>query len=234
MALSEPVAISLGYVGVYLVPAGDGCVLVDTGAYGSEDKIFAGMAKHGLAPEAIRLIFITHAHGDHIGSLLAIARRAQAPVLASRLEAPALEAGRGLNPHGLTPFGKAMALLMTKTHMADMPAETPCKVDVVVDDERSLADFGVAGRAIATPGHTSGSLSLLLASGEAFVGDLCARVPLVGRSYVPFFGDSDRATVYASWQRLLDAGARRIYPDHGDPFPAAVLRRELARAGVGR
>ncbi|MHB1416368.1 MAG: hypothetical protein ACYC1C_14050 [Chloroflexota bacterium] len=49
MALKEPVAISLGFVGVYLVPADEGCVLVDTGVPGQEEKIFAGMARHGLA-----------------------------------------------------------------------------------------------------------------------------------------------------------------------------------------
>lgn len=230
MALHEPVAISLGFVGVYLVPAGDGYVLVDAGMQGSVAKIFADMAKHGLVPEAIRLIFITHAHGDHVGSLQAIARRTHAPVLASRLEAPAIEGGHCLHPHGLTPFGKAFALVMNMARWADTPSDSPCPVDVMVDDERSLADFGVAGRAVHTPGHTAGSLSLLLDSGEAFVGDLCAKVPVVGGSYVPFFGDGDRGTVYASWQRLLDAGATRIYPDHGAPFPAAALRQELARS----
>lgn len=108
-------------------------------------------------------------------------------------------------------------------------AGLPCPPDILVDDELPLADFGVRGRALHTPGHTSGSLSLLLDDGSAFVGDLCARIPLIGgRSYVPFFGE-DQEIVYASWRRLLAAGATRIYPDHGPAFPASALRDELAR-----
>jgi hydroxyacylglutathione hydrolase len=42
-----------------------------------------------------------------------------------------------------------------------------------------LLEFGVDGRIVHTPGHTSGSISLLLDSGEAFVGDLAV-------NYLPF------------------------------------------------
>lgn len=228
MALTEPVAIPLGFVGVYLVPAGEGCVLVDAGVPGQAEKIFAGLARHGLRPEDLRLIFITHAHGDHMGSLKALAERSGAPVLASRLEAPALASGNTLRPRGFTTFGKVLSLFMGRFVKA--ASGFPCAPDVLVDDELSLVEFGLRGRALHTPGHTAGSLSLLLDSGEAFVGDLCAKLPLFGGgSYVPFFADGDLATIHASWQRLLDAGATVIYPDHGQSFPASALKEEMAR-----
>jgi hydroxyacylglutathione hydrolase len=44
--------------------------------------------------------------------------------------------------------------------------------EILVDEEMDLLEFGVNGRIVHTPGHTSGSISLLLDSGEAFVGDL--------------------------------------------------------------
>jgi glyoxylase-like metal-dependent hydrolase (beta-lactamase superfamily II) len=100
-----------------------------------------------------------------------------------------------------------------------------------VDEECSLTGFGVAGRVLHTPGHTAGSLSLLLDSGDAFVGDLVAKIPVVGRTYVPFFSDGGRATVHASWRRLLAAGADRIYPAHGECLGADDLRDELVRVG---
>ncbi|MHB1416369.1 MAG: MBL fold metallo-hydrolase [Chloroflexota bacterium] len=171
---------------------------------------------------------MTHAHGDHMGSLKAIAERTHAPVLAQRIEAPALASGNALRPRGLTTLGKVVTVFTGL--FARTASGSPCPPDIVVDDERSLAHFGVQGRAIHTPGHSAGSLTLLLDSGEAFVGDLCAKYPLIGGgSYVPFFGD-DRETVYRSWERLLAAGATCIYPGHGSPFPASELREELARA----
>ena len=229
--LVKPVLIPLGFVGVYLVPAEGGCALVDTGVPGQEGRIFAAMAEHGLAPESIRLVFVTHAHGDHIGSLQAVVARSHAPVLVSRIEAPALASGRALRPAGITFAGWLMSKAMGA--FASAASGSPVKPDVEVDDEIRLDEFGVKGRAIHTPGHTAGSLSLLLDdTGEAFVGDLCAKYPVIsGGSYVPFFGDS-RETVYASWRRLLDAGATLFYANHSrEPIPADVLRDELARAG---
>ena len=232
MALEGPVLVPLGMVGVYLVPAEGGCVLVDAGVPGQEDRIFAAMAEHGLTPQCLRLIFVTHAHGDHMGSLRAVAEASHAPVLAHRIEAPVLASGQALHPQGLTTAGKVMSSVMGRFVTA--ASGYPCKPDVEVDDELSLDAFGVKGRAIHTPGHTPGSLSLLLDSGEAFVGDLCAKFPVIsGGSYVPFFGDS-RETVYASWRRLLDAGATLLYSAHSrEPIPADVLRSELARAKRG-
>jgi glyoxylase-like metal-dependent hydrolase (beta-lactamase superfamily II) len=231
MALQAPAAISLGLVSVFLVPADWGCVLVDAGVPGQEGRILAGLAKHGLGPDAVRLIFVTHAHGDHVGSLHALAERTAAPVLVHRSEAPALASGVALRPHGLTTVGKIAAALTGR--FATAASGRPCQPDIEVDEERSLADFGVRGRAIHTPRHTAGSLSLLLDSGEAFVGDLCANYGVVSRgSYVPMFGE-DRQAVYASWSRLLDAGATRLYPSHGAPFPASALKAELARVRPG-
>jgi glyoxylase-like metal-dependent hydrolase (beta-lactamase superfamily II) len=36
----------------------------------------------------------------------------------------------------------------------------------------SLANMGIPGRVIHTPGHTAGSVSLLLDTGEVFAGDM--------------------------------------------------------------
>lgn len=53
MKLDKPVGISLGFANVFLIPAAEGCVPVDTGAPGSEEEIFAGMARYGLAPSPL-------------------------------------------------------------------------------------------------------------------------------------------------------------------------------------
>jgi glyoxylase-like metal-dependent hydrolase (beta-lactamase superfamily II) len=105
----------------------------------------------------------------------------------------------------------------------------PAEVDVPLGDEGlSLSDYGIPGRVLYTPGHSSGSVSILLDSGEAFVGDLAMNTfPLRLSPGLPVLAE-DPAAVIASWELLLEAGATEVYPAHGKPFPAEVMRRAIA------
>jgi glyoxylase-like metal-dependent hydrolase (beta-lactamase superfamily II) len=105
----------------------------------------------------------------------------------------------------------------------------PTKVDVTLGDEGlPLSHFGIPGRVLYTPGHSSGSVSVLLDSGEAFVGDLAMNTfPLRLSPGLPIFAENPSAVI-ASWELLLEAGARVVYPAHGKPFPADVIRRAIA------
>ena len=78
-----------------------------------------------------------------------------------------------------------------------------------------------------TPGHTLGSTSVLLNSGEAFVGDLAMSAKVMRLNPgMPIFAE-DMDLVKASWKKLLDLGAKTIYPAHGKPFSAEVFRQQL-------
>jgi len=66
---------------------------------------------------------------------------------------------------------------------------------------------------------------VLLDNGEAFVGDLAMnQFPLCLRPGPPIFAD-DLGLVRRSWELLLERGAGMIYPAHGKPFPADLLRQ---------
>lgn len=87
---------------------------------------------------------------------------------------------------------------------------------------------GKPGRVIHTPGHTMGSLSIVLESGEAFVGDLVMNFGFMRRGPgLPLFAE-DVNLVVKSWKKLLDSGVKMIYPAHGKPFPVALLEKLAA------
>jgi glyoxylase-like metal-dependent hydrolase (beta-lactamase superfamily II) len=44
---------------------------------------------------------------------------------------------------------------------------------------------------------------------------------------LPIFAE-DPSAVIDSWKMLLEAGAKVVYPAHGKPFPADVIRRAIA------
>ena len=99
-------------------------------------------------------------------------------------------------------------------------------VDITLDDNMDitfaesravLARIGLAGRIVATPGHSEDSVSLLLDDGAVFTGDL---TPL------QLAGEEDGALVARSWRTLRDLGATIVYPGHG---PTRYMYTEIAR-----
>ncbi len=113
--------------------------------------------------------------------------------------------------------------------------------DILVDSEHvvDLAPFGIPGVVRHTPGHTAGSISVLLDSKEALVGDLIASGILLGgivRTDVaksPPFED-DPAAVSVELQRMVNEGMKAFFMGHGGPLCANEVRRHaqhLARKG---
>jgi len=96
----------------------------------------------------------------------------------------------------------------------------PVAADLLISEPMDLKEHGFDARIIPTPGHTEGSLSILTAAGNAFVGDLAVNMPWLGRQrYSSPFGDSV-GEMAASIESLIREGARWIYPAHGRPFEA--------------
>lgn len=99
---------------------------------------------------------------------------------------------------------------------------------MVGDEGLLLTDYGIPGRVIYTPGHTAGSLSVLLDSGDAFVGCLAMnKLPFRLSPGLPIFAE-DIQKVKESWKHLLGLGAKTVYPGHGEPFSADIIRKALA------
>ena len=223
-------------VGIFPIPLGfdrcyvlksEGVIAVDAGAPGHGKRFAQGLERVSIHPKDVQLVVITHGHWDHIGSAKEIKNLTGAKLAMHHREANWLEQSLKPLPPGVTPWGK----MFMGMHKLFMPWITisPVKVDVLLQDEGlPLADFGIPGKVFHTPGHSPGSVSVLLDTGEAFVGDLAMnRFPLRFFPGLPIFAD-DIDAVSASWKLLLAHGARTVYPAHGKPFPAEVIRRALS------
>jgi glyoxylase-like metal-dependent hydrolase (beta-lactamase superfamily II) len=49
-----------------------------------------------------------------------------------------------------------------------------------------------------------------------------------GTKYFPVFM-TNMDLAYQSWQKILEAGAKVIYPTHGKPFPAIKLKENMGK-----
>ena len=218
-----------------------GYILVDSGIPHTEGRVKRTLQELGVDPREVRLILLTHGHIDHAGSARALQEWTGAPIAIHQADQEWLESGRVVVPQPwMAPGKEGWAALQSVGWRVLQPLARRmtfprAHADVLFDDQgMSLAEFGICGQVIHTPGHTLGSVSLLLDSGEAFVGDLGASTGRRGgQPRLPPAGNSPQQMV-ESWRRLLQAGAKMAYPGHGPAFPAEAMRELLRDAIVER
>ena len=215
--------IRLGVTSCYLVRH-EGTILIDTGHGGQEKRFAKQLDRLGVQPNEIKLILITHGHFDHIGSAAKIAEMTGAPLAIHRADKVRLEEGILVAPAGVTPWGKVMGGLLRLTKSLFPIHSAP--VDIVLGDEDySLEEFGIPAKVTPTPGHTPGSVSVLLENMDALVGDMAMNGPpfRLGPGLPALAEDIER--LKDSWRKLLPLGLKTIYPGHGQPFPVDVMEK---------
>jgi hydroxyacylglutathione hydrolase len=218
--------IPLGIDNCYLL-CSDRKILIDGGAPGRIQDFRKGLARWGITANEIDVILLTHGHADHIGSLAEIQDLTGAQIWAHRTEAAAIESGNPALPPGVTTWGR---VLISLGNLCYRPKITPCKVNhALLDGELCLAEYGIPGRVIHTPGHSTGSLSVLLDTGEVFAGDMAMNAWFLRRTPGLAVLAEDRKTMLRSWKKLIGMGAKRVYPAHGKDFAIEVIQEEIAR-----
>jgi glyoxylase-like metal-dependent hydrolase (beta-lactamase superfamily II) len=218
---TEIVLIRAGITNIYLL-RGRGTVVVDpAGPPGGRIGSRLVLGRLGTPPR-LDLIVLTHGHFDHVASAPRLRNATRAPIAIHGADAPHLRTGRVAWPFGVTRW--ARMLRATFRPLAASIGAPIFEPDLLLDDNGlDLEPYGVKGRVVHTPGHSNGSVSVVLASGDAIVGDLVMNARLLCRQ--PSFGifADHPEQLPTSWQRLLDMGVHTVHPAHGRPFPVTAL-----------
>jgi glyoxylase-like metal-dependent hydrolase (beta-lactamase superfamily II) len=165
------VRIPVVFVNAYIVESSEGFVVVDTGIRGLGATLIGAAVRDWFGREARpQSIVLTHGHFDHAGSARALSDLWQVPIYAHRLELPYLTGQSDYPPQDPTVGGALANLSRLFPHGGDDFGSRIRALD---------SDGTVPGlpewRAIPTPGHTRGHISLFRSSdGVLLAGDALA------------------------------------------------------------
>ncbi len=198
MTTPRPTIVNVGYrsTNFWIVSAGKTRLLVDLGWPGQIDALLANLKRMDVPLAEIKYGLATHYHIDHAGAAQDLKQRGMRLIV---------------TPEQLN----AIPAMKQWTKPQDGYTEISTHDNTVLPLSQSrafLADLGIDGEILHTPGHCDDHVSLLLDTGAAFTGDLNPMMP----------DESDRAVVDRSWALLLERGMTTIYPGHGPVRP--VLR----------
>jgi ribonuclease/clavin/mitogillin len=194
--MAEVTIVNAGYrsTNYWVVSAGRSRLLVDLGWPGSMGRMRASLQRKDVPIEELRYGLTTHYHIDHAGVAQEL-KQAGVPLLVLDVQVEAIPAMK----RWTKPQDNYLDVTM------DDNVVIPCS-----ESRALLEGIGIPGQIVHTPGHSDDSVSLLLDDGSTFTGDL---------THPAHIGLEDPAVVLASWRRLLERGARRIYPGHGPAWP---------------
>ena len=212
-----------GFVNAFLVEEEDGLTLVDTALPGSAKAIQAAAAKLG---RPIVRIALTHAHGDHIGSLDALAKGLPgAEVSISERDARLLAKNKTTDP-GEPPEAKMRG---SYPGAKTIPTRTLAPGDRVGSLE-----------VVAAPGHTPGHIAFLdtrdrtLIAGDAFstIGGVSTSAKANPLFPFPVIATWHKPTALESARALRALDPARLAVGHGPivDAPGAAMDKAIEKA----
>jgi hydroxyacylglutathione hydrolase len=215
--------INLGGVNCYLLHSPNGSVLIDSGFSARRAKFVEALDAAGCRPGNLKLVVLTHGDSDHAGNAAYLRDVYGAKLALHDADSGMVEHGdmgwnRKAEPDEMSWIMKAMSFAMGK--FLKPGAFQTFIPDLRVEEGFDLSPYGVDARIIQLPGHSKGSIGVLLPNGDLFCGDFLYNMP--GLHFI-----DNKADHEASLKKLKSLNIATIYPGHGKPFPG---KRRLARS----
>jgi len=217
--MGDIIPISLGYVNAYLLRAGDGFILIDTGVRPALPKLENALADGAGLPGRLKLILATHGDPDHIGNCAALRERYGTRIAMHRADSSMAETGIPVKREIRNAVMRVFTALQgfSSRLFGVKGTFTP---DILLEGGMDLSPYGSEAKIIHAPGHTKGSIVVLTPDRSLVCGDVFShfgKTPGIS----PFIDD---ITAYRkSVEDLKKLDVKAVYPGHGKPFGPDAL-----------
>ena len=188
------VKLKYGNTNTYFIQGSEGGLLVDTDYAGTMPGFYRAIKANGIRLSDITCVLATHYHPDHMGLVRELMQRGVQLLLVD-IQKPFVH------------FSDE--IFRREKQPAFEPVDEGKAITISCEESRAfLEKTGIRGEIIHTPSHSGDSVSLILDSGECFVGDL------EPREYLDAY--EDNAALAADWERIMAHRPKRICYGHAN------------------
>jgi hydroxyacylglutathione hydrolase len=209
-----------GRSNVFLLTFGGKNILVDTSPAFMWKTLEKRLAS--LKIETIEYLILTHTHFDHAANAQKIKEKYNAQILVHKSEVSFLSKGENIVPEGTNLIVKTIIEIFAKRFIS-FSRYKPCQFDILIENSFDLNIIGFNAYILHTPGHTTGSLSIIIDNEIALVGD--TMFGIFKWSVFPPFAN-DIIQMIRSWGMLLETDCRIFIPSHGTANPRVLVQKE--------
>lgn len=217
------IQILTGRSNVFLLTDGNTNILIDTSVPRLWNKLQKRLEKINISK--VDYLILTHAHFDHAGNACKIREKYKSRVIVQKSESGYLANGDNILPEGTTLFTRPVIKLFGRRLFERFKYE-PCLFDISVDLSFDLKEFGFNAYIMHTPGHTSGSMSVIIDDEIGIVGD--SMFGVFKWSVFPPYAE-DAKMMVKSWGTLLESNCYLFIPSHGSANSRSLVKRDYTR-----
>ena len=182
-----------GNTNTYFIRGAKGSILLDTDYAGTLQMFYKEIKKNVISLKDITYILATHYHPDHmglVGELVSMGVK----FLVMDTQVPNLHFSDDI-------FSRDKTLRFLPSVPEDKAEVIACK-----DSRAFLAALGIDGEIVSTPSHSEDSITLVLDSGDCFVGDL---EPMEFMD-----GYEENSALQSDWKKVMSFSPRVIHYGH--------------------
>jgi hydroxyacylglutathione hydrolase len=199
-------------------------ILIDTGRTASRRKLLKIIDSLCLNNKMKHYLVLTHSHFDHCENAQSVKNTFKSKVIIHETEARHLSSGDSPLPEGTNVFTQLILRLFGSKYQK-LVVYKGTDADILIQED-NLYSIDDCIKIIHTPGHTRGSISIIVDNEVALCGD--ALFGVFPWSVFPPFGDNVSEMIN-SWEKLLSTGSSTFLPAHGRPVSREKLERQYKK-----
>ena len=188
------IKLKYGNTNTFFIRGTSGNLLVDTDYAGTLTAFYRAIKEQTIKISDITYILATHYHPDHIGLI--------GELINQGVKLLVIDTQYSYIHFADNIFSRDKRLAYEPIHMDNA---------IIINTEESrafLRNLGIDGEIVATTSHSADSISLILDSGECFVGDL---EPI---EYLAAYDQNDRLNY--DWELIMHYAPKKIYYAHAN------------------